>query len=62
MIKTFDCVQMKDRAGKIISKKLSKMTTTQQLSYWQNRHKQLAALQDELRKQTPVTRNLRKNK
>ena len=52
MIKTFDCVQMKDRAGKKISQKLSKMTTTQQLSYWENRHSKLAALQEQLRKQT----------
>ncbi len=61
MIKTFDCVQMKDRAGKKISQKLSKMTTTQQLSYWQNRHRQLATLQEQLRRQTPtVSKSKRK--
>ena len=54
MIRTFDCVQMKDKAGKKISQKLSKMTKTQQVSYWQNRHRQLVALQEQLRKQTPV--------
>ena len=54
MIKTFDCVQMKHRAGKKISQKLSKMTPTQQLSYWQSRHLGLATLQEQLRRQTHV--------
>lgn len=54
MVKTFDCVQMKHSAGKKISKKLSRMTTVQQLSYWQDRHVKLVELQEKLRKQKSV--------
>ena len=50
MIKTFDCVEMKHKAGVKISKKLSKMTSSQQLAYWQDRHQKLITLQEQTRK------------
>ncbi len=50
MIKTFDCVEMKHKAGRKIAKKLSHMTMTQQLKYWQGRHKNLMALKEKLSK------------
>ena len=50
MIKSFDCVEMKNKAGKKISKKLSRMTPAKQLAYWRGRHKKLVVLQRRLKK------------
>ena len=50
MIKTFDCVEMKHKAGRKIAKKLSQMTIVQQLKYWQERHKNLMVLKEKLSK------------
>ena len=50
MIKTFDCVEMKHKAGRKIAKKLANLTMAQQLKYWQERHKNLKALKEKLSK------------
>ena len=51
MIKSFDCVEMKHKAGRKISAKLSKMSATQQLGYWREKHKALVDLQEKAIKQ-----------
>jgi len=33
----FDCVEMKHKAAKIISQKLSKMTREEELAYWREK-------------------------
>ena len=48
MNKHFDCVDMKHKAGRVISKKLGKMTLQQQLDYWRNKHDELLLLKDNL--------------
>ena len=50
MIKSFDCVAMKHKAGAKISRRLSRMSPAQQLIYWQERHEKLIDLQENLRK------------
>jgi hypothetical protein len=35
----FDCVEMKHRAARIISRKLSKMTHEEELAYWRGKTK-----------------------
>ena len=35
----FDCVEMKHRAARIISRKLSKMTREEELAYWRDKTK-----------------------
>ncbi len=34
LTENFDCVEMKHKAAKIISQKLSKMTREEELAYW----------------------------
>ncbi len=41
MIKSFDCVDMKQKAGKVLSKKLNKMSVQDQLKFWQEKHNNL---------------------
>ena len=48
MNKSFDCVEMKHKAGRIISRKLSKMTQQQQLKFWQAKHEDLLKLKNGL--------------
>ncbi|MBF0490849.1 MAG: hypothetical protein HQL15_09625 [Candidatus Omnitrophica bacterium] len=50
MIKSFDCVDMKHKAGRKIAQKLAKKTSQQQLDYWNNRHQELVELQVALKK------------
>jgi hypothetical protein len=35
----FDCVEMKHRAARIISRKISKMTREEELAYWRGKTK-----------------------
>ena len=44
MIKVFDCVKVKQKAGKILSKKLNKMSVQEQLKFWQKKHDDLSLL------------------
>ena len=53
MIKFFDCVEMKHKAGRKIAQKLSKMSSSQQVTYWQGRHKELIELQEKLKGHIP---------
>ena len=54
MIKIFDCVEMKHKAGRKIAQKLSKMSSSQQLAYWKARHQELVDLQIKLKNQKSV--------
>ena len=54
MIKSFDCVEMKHKAGRKISQKLSKMSVAQQVVYWREKHKELVALQGKMKKKSVV--------
>jgi len=48
MKKTFDCVEMKRRGAEIVQARLAKMTTEEQLRYWEERGRALEAKRQQL--------------
>ncbi len=56
MNKPFDCVEMKHKAGKVISRKLSRMTQQQQLKFWQAKHENLLKFKDNLSVRKKITK------
>jgi hypothetical protein len=48
MKKKFDCVEMKHKGAEIVQARLAGMTREEQLAYWEQRGKELLALQQEV--------------
>ena len=58
MIKHFDCVEMKHKASRTISKRIAKMTPQQQLKYWQKKHNELLELKENFSNRKKSVRKL----
>ena len=50
--KTFDCVEMKDRAAAKIRERLKGMSVDEQIAYWKRRSEELRLEQHQLRRES----------